>query len=236
VSVRADDTPVALIRPIPDDRPTRRTVRVPRSSRARRPRRPLRIARRVVALLVVVGVGYLAASLFQVWSTGRTDQARAVDAIVVMGAAQYDGVPSPQLAARLDHVVELWPRGLAPLVVATGGNRPGDRFTEAQASAAYLADRGVPAEAILLEDQGTSSFESLAGVAELLHQRGLDDVLIVTDPYHSLRSRLIAEQVGLRAHVSPTTSSVVTGGELARRQLQEAAGVAVGRLIGFQHI
>lgn len=236
MSVRADDTPVALIRPIPDDRPTRRTARVPRSSRARRPRRPLRIAVRVVALLVVVGVGYLAVSLFQVWSTGRTDQARPVDAIVVMGAAQYDGVPSPQLAARLDHVVELWPQGLAPLVVATGGNQPGDRFTEAQASAAYLTDRGVPADAILLEDQGTSSYESLAGVAELLHQRGLDDVLIVTDPYHSLRSRLIAEQVGLRAHVSPTPTSVVTGSDLARRQLQEAAGVAVGRLIGFQHI
>ena len=106
-------------------------------------------------------VGYFAVSLFQVWSTGRTDQARPVDAIVVMGAAQYDGVPSPQLAARLDHVVELWPQGLAPLVVATGGNRPGDRFTEAQASAAYLTDRGVPADAILLEDQGTSSYESL---------------------------------------------------------------------------
>ena len=185
---------------------------------------------------LLVGVGYLAVSLFQVWSTGRTDQARPVDAIVVMGAAQYDGEPSPQLAARLDHVVELWPQGLAPLVVVTGGKQPGDRFTEAEASAAYLSDRGVPADAILLEDQGTSSYESLAGVAEMLHERGLDDVLIVTDPYHSLRSRLIAEQVGLRAHVSPTPTSVVTGSDLARRQLQEAAGVAVGRLIGFQHI
>jgi uncharacterized SAM-binding protein YcdF (DUF218 family) len=235
VSVRADDTPVALIRPIPDDRPARRTVRVRRAP-GRRPRRPLRWAVRIVALLLLIGAGYLAVSLLQVWSTGRTDQARPVDAIVVMGAAQYDGVPSPQLAARLDHVADLWPQGLAPLVVATGGNRPGDRFTEAEASAAYLAERGVPADAILLEDQGTSSYESLRNVAELLEQRGLDDVLIVTDPYHSLRSRLIAEQVGLRAHVSPTTTSVVTGSDLARHQLQEAAGVAVGRLIGFQHI
>ena len=71
-----------------------------------------------------------------------------------MGAAQYDGEPSPQLAARLDHVVELWPQGLAPLVVVTGGNRPGDRFTEAEASAAYLIERGVPADAIVLEDAG----------------------------------------------------------------------------------
>ena len=107
-----------------------------------------------------------------------------------MGAAQYDGEPSPQLAARLDHVAELWPRGLAPLVVVTGGNRPGDRFTEAEASAAYLVERGVPEAAILREDQGTTSYESLRGVADVLGERGLDDVLIVTDPYHALRSRL----------------------------------------------
>ncbi|MET0458416.1 MAG: YdcF family protein [Ilumatobacteraceae bacterium] len=160
--MRADDTPVALIRPLPAARPARRTARLPRASSGRR-RGPLRWAVRIVAVLVVLGLGYFAVSLFQVWSTGRTDQARTVDAIVVMGAAQYDGVPSPQLAARLDHVVDLWPQGLAPLVVATGGKRPGDRFTEAQASAAYLTDHGVPADAILLEDQGTSSYESLRG-------------------------------------------------------------------------
>ncbi|HEU4842517.1 MAG TPA: YdcF family protein, partial [Ilumatobacteraceae bacterium] len=159
-----------------------------------------------------------------------------VDAIVVMGAAQYDGEPSPQLAARLDHVVELWPQEVAPLVVVTGGNRPGDRFTEAQASAAYLEERGVPADAIVLEDQGTTSYESLQGVRRLLGERDLDDVLIVTDPYHALRSRLIAEELGLRAHVSPTPTSVVTGGEQFVRQLKEAAGVAIGRLLGFERL
>jgi uncharacterized SAM-binding protein YcdF (DUF218 family) len=189
------------------------------------------------ALLGLAGVvGYFAVSYYQVWSTGRSDQARAVDAIVVMGAAQYDGDPSPQLAARLDHVVELWPEGLASLVVVTGGNRPGDRFTEAQASADYLVERGVPGEAILREDRGTTSYESLDAVADLLGARGLDDVLIVTDPYHALRSRLIAEEVGLRAHVSPTPDSVVRGGSEVIHQLEEAAGVAVGRLVGFSHI
>ena len=170
------------------------------------------------------------------WSTGRSDHAGPVDAIVVMGAAQYDGRPSPQLAARLDHVVELWPEGRAGLVVVTGGKRPGDRFTEAEASAAYLEEHGVPASAIVLEDQGTSSYESLQGVAALLDERGLDEVLIVTDPYHALRSRLIAEEVGLDAHVSPTPTSVVHGGEQTVRELQEAAGVALGRLIGFDRI
>jgi uncharacterized SAM-binding protein YcdF (DUF218 family) len=189
----------------------------------------------VVAAMALL-VGYLLVSLLQVWSTGRSDQARPVDAIVVMGAAQYDGRPSPQLAARLDHVVELWPQGLAPLVVVTGGNRPGDRFTEAEASAAYLVERGVPADAILREDTGSSTWESLGNVAELLDERGLDRVLIVTDPYHSLRSRLIAQDAGLTAYVSPTTSSVVGGTANLRRHLQEAAGVAVGRIIGFDRI
>jgi uncharacterized SAM-binding protein YcdF (DUF218 family) len=215
-----DDTPVATIRPMP--------------YRARTRRR--RWALRVAVLGVVAVLGYLAISWYQVWSTGRSDQAQAVDAIVVMGAAQYDGEPSPQLAARLDHVAELWPRGLAPLVVVTGGNRPGDRFTEAEASAAYLVEHGVPDTAILREDEGTTSYESLQGVADLLDDRGLDDVLIVTDPYHALRSRLIAEEVGLRAHVSPAPGSVVTGGSELVHQLEEAAGVAVGRLIGFSRI
>jgi glutamyl-tRNA synthetase len=96
-------------------------------------------------LLAIVGLGvlYYVITLIQVWRVGDSDQARPVDAIVVMGAAQYDGRPSPQLQARLDHVVELWNDGLAPLVVVTGGNQPGDRFTEASASAKYLVDHGV---------------------------------------------------------------------------------------------
>ncbi len=159
-----------------------------------------------------------------------------MDAIVVMGAAQYDGRPSPQLQARLDHVVDLWPEGYAPLVVATGGNRPGDRFTEAEASAKYLTENGVPESAILLESEGTSSYESLTGVESLLAERGLDTVLIVTDPYHALRSKLIAEEVGLTAHVSPTPTSVVTGSKALERHLTEAAGVAVGRIIGFDRL
>ncbi len=153
-----------------------------------------------------------------------------------MGAAQYDGDPSPLLAARLDHVADLWPQGLAPLVVVTGGKRAEDRFTEAEASAAYLVERGVPQEAIVLENEGANSYESLEGVSELLAARGLDEVLIVTDPYHSLRSRLIAEDVGLRAWASPTPYSVVDGSESFGRHLEEAAGVALGRLIGFDNL
>ncbi len=199
----------------------------------------------VVAIVGLVLVGYYLVSLAQVWSTGRSDQAQQVDAIVVLGAAQYDGRPSPQLAARLDHVVELWPDGLAPAVIVTGGNRPGDRFTEAEASANYLVDRGIPADAILQEGTGSTTYESMQSVADLLESRAAgasgsagsgDRVLIVTDPYHALRSRLIAQELGLTAYVSPTETSVVTGAGSLRRHAQEAAGVAVGRVIGFRRL
>jgi uncharacterized SAM-binding protein YcdF (DUF218 family) len=228
--------------PVPDDRqpsmrpdPDRAHDPTPVQLLARRRRRPgLRLVQ-VAAALLVIGAVYLAVSYWQVWSTGRSDEARPVDAIVVMGAAQYDGRPSPQLAARLDHALELWSEGLAPLVIVTGGNQPGDRFTEADASAAYLIERGVPADVIVLEGEGSTTWESLRNVGEQMGDT-LESVLIVTDPYHALRSRLIAESVGFKAYVSPTTTSVVTGAKELRRELGEAAGVAVGRIIGFDRL
>ena len=209
----------------------------PRRGRRRRRRRSVwrRLALAVVLIVLVLG-GYYAFTLWQVWDTGRSDQARSVDAIVVMGAAQYDGRPSPQLAARLEHVADLWPQRIAPMVVVTGGNQPGDRFTEAEASSEYLIGRGVPGSAILMEDQGTTTLESLQNVAAMLEERGAESVLIVTDPYHALRSRMIAAELGLDAYVSPTETSVVSGREAVKRHLEEAAGVAVGRLIGFDRL
>ncbi len=195
-------------------------------------RRGLKIA----AVLVLLGLVYYAVNLFQVWHVGRSDQARRVDAIVVMGAAQYDGRPSPQLEARLDQVLVLWNRGLAPLVVVTGGKQPGDRFTEAGASAAYLEKRGVPSTAIVMEDQGHSSWQSLSTVSVTLDQRGVKTVLMVSDPYHSLRIRLMAEELGFMAYVSPTRTSPVVGATAFGRELKEAAGVAVGRIIGFDRL
>ena len=178
---------------------------------------------------------YSLVSLLQVWRTGAGDEARPVDAIVVMGAAQYDGRPSLLLRGRLDHVADLWDRGLAPLVVTTGGKRPGDRFTEAQASADYLIDRGVPEE-VILQVGGTTSYAELEQVAVALRERGLRTVLLVSDPYHSLRIRLVAEEVGLVAYVSPTPYSPVEGWRNVRLHLKEAAGIAVGRIIGFDRL
>ncbi len=196
------------------------------------------VGRRVVQgvlIVLVAAMAYYLVSMWQVWSTGRADEARDVDAIVVLGAAQYDGRPSPQLAARLDHVVELWADGLAPQVVVTGGKQEGDRFTEASSSADYLVERGVPSSAIVQEDTGTNTFESLDRARTLLDD-SVEQVLIVTDPYHALRSRLTAEEVGFTAFVSSTPDSVVSGTAEVRRVVVEAAGIAVGRVIGFERL
>jgi uncharacterized SAM-binding protein YcdF (DUF218 family) len=245
----SDATPVGMIRPIEAGRPVApqpgpdgfveddEYVEYVDGLR-RRKRKRTWVVRLVVALVVIFLLifGYFLVSLYQVWSTGRHDQARQVDAIVVLGAAQYDGKASPQLAARLDQVLRLWPEGYAPLVIATGGKQPGDRFTEAQTSGAYLTKRGIPQDAILLENEGSNTYESLQAVAAALERRDLHSVLIVTDPYHALRSRLIAEDVGLEAYTSPTTSSVVSGGERWKRNVQEAGGVMLGRIFGFDRL
>ena len=191
---------------------------------------------RVVGLFLIISMIYGCANLTQVWWVGRSDQARAVDAIVVLGVAQYDGRPSPQLQARLDHVLTLWQEGFSPLVITTGGNQPGDRFTEAEASANYLIDAVVPAESVVQENTGSTTRESLIEVSNIMKSRGLQSVLIVTDPYHSLRSRLIAQDLGLIAYVSPTRTSPLQGASAVSRHVREALGVAVANLIGFANL
>ena len=194
---------------------------------------------RVVGLFLIISMIYGCANLAQVWWVGRSDQARAVDAIVVLGVAQYDGRPSPQLQARLDHTLELLLEGASPLVITTGGNQPGDRFTEAEASANYLIQGlGIDYQAteILQENSGSTTRESLIGVRDIMQSRGLHSVLIVTDPYHSLRSRLIAQDLGLVAYVSPTRTSPLRGASAVSRHVREALGVAVAHLMGFANL
>ena len=195
---------------------------------------------RVVGLLCIISLVYGCVNVAQVWWVGKSDQARAVDAIVVLGVAQYDGRPSPQLQARLDHALALWQEGLSPLVITTGGNQPGDRFTEAETSANYLIKgsliSAVPAESIVQENTGSSTRESLIEVSKIMQARGLHSVLIVTDPYHSLRSRLIAQDLELVAYVSPTRTSPLRGASAVSRHVREALGVAVAHLIGFANL
>ena len=194
---------------------------------------------RFVGLLLIISLVYGCINLAQVWWVGRSDQATAVDAIVVLGVAQYDGRPSPQLQARIDHALTLLQEGASPLVITTGGNQPGDRFTEAEASANYLIKGlGIDYQAveILQENSGSTTRESLIGVRDIMQSRGLHSVLIVTDPYHSLRSRLIAQDLGLVAYVSPTRTSPLQGASAVSRHVREALGVAVAHLIGFSNL
>lgn len=191
---------------------------------------------RVVLGVFGVIVLYFGVSLVQVVQAGRADDRGPVDAIVVLGAAQYDGRPSPQLRARLDHAVTLWEAGVAPVVMVTGGKQPDDRFTEAEAGRRYLVERGVPDAAIMMEDVGRTTYESLESAATTLLAADAHDVVLVSDRFHMKRSQLIADGFGLDAGVSATPSSVVTGWTSTRRHVREAAGVALGRLVGFERL
>jgi uncharacterized SAM-binding protein YcdF (DUF218 family) len=194
----------------------------------------VRLLIKIALALVAVVVVYVGVTFAQVWWAARHDQARPAQAIVVFGTAQYNGRPSPVLAARLDHAVDLYHRQLAPVIVVTGGNQPGDNFTEASASADYLLKRGVPDEDVLREVSGTTSWQSLAAAASFLGDRDIKDVLLVSDPFHSYRIRAMASELGLDGHSSPTRTSPIHGMTEARYMARETVAVAVGRIIGFR--
>jgi uncharacterized SAM-binding protein YcdF (DUF218 family) len=180
-------------------------------------------------------IGYLAVTAVQVWLTSRHSEARPEQAEVVMGAAQYDGVPSPDLAARLEDADALYRRGLVRLVVVTGYKEPGDQYTEAEAGARWLVAHGVPA-ADVVEVGGDDSWANLSDAATALHKRGLDRVLIVTDGFHEDRSLAIATDVGLVAYPTPTRTSPISGWSTVPYFAKETVGVALGRIIGYDHL
>jgi uncharacterized SAM-binding protein YcdF (DUF218 family) len=201
-------------------------------SRGRRPgRATLRLALQVALGLTLAGLVYVAVTFVQVWDASRTDDVRTSDAIVVLGAAQYDCVPSPVLRSRLDHALELYQDGVAPRIVVTGGRRALDRCTEAKAGADYLRGEGVPDGDILLEVKGRNTWESIAASAQFLTDEGYTRVVLVTDDYHALRVRAIADELGLEPVVSPVGDNA-TFRELAR----ETGAVAVGRVVGFRRL
>lgn len=194
--------------------------------------------KRTMLAFLAASVVYWLWSFAAVWSAARRDEAPvanepAADAIIVLGAAQYDGRPSEVLKARLDHAADLWRAGAAPVIVVTGGKQPGDRFTEATAGANYLHSLGVEDGAILREVDGRSSWESLAATARFLRADDRRAVVLVSDPYHMARIDDVASEVGLDAATSPTTSSPVRGWTEKKRMFQESIKVAIGRLIGY---
>jgi uncharacterized SAM-binding protein YcdF (DUF218 family) len=197
----------------------------------------LRVATRAIAVLALLAVAYVGVTAAQVWRASRADQAQRAEAIVVLGAAQYDGDPSPVLRGRLDHAAELFQTGIAPVVVVTGGQQPGDRFTEASAAAGYLHERGVPEQALRRETTSRTSWESLAATARILRQEGIgDEVVLVSDPYHSFRIAQIAGEVGLDASVSPTSTASRNLAVLGRSLARETAAVSLGRILGYRRL
>jgi uncharacterized SAM-binding protein YcdF (DUF218 family) len=183
--------------------------------------------------LVVVGGVLVAlaagAATFRIWQQGTLDERRPVDAIVVLGAAQYDGRPSPVFEARLRHAVDLWHSGIARSFVVTGGKLPGDRTTESAVARAYAVANGVPEDAIFGEDTAHNTLTSLTRVAAALEEREMTSAVFVSDPTHMLRVLRIADDLGIEAYGSPTTTSPVQD-ELARRAgatLHELGALAV---------
>ena len=160
------------------------------------------ILRRLSGALGVVAT-LLCSSLVAVLWVGARDRAAPADAIVVLGAAQYSGRPSPVLQARLDHALALYRRGLAPRVILTGGTAPGDRTSEAAVGRSYLRRAGIPATAMLMEAEGRTTRASLTAVAAVAGPLAIRRVILVSDPFHLLRARTIARRLGLEALTSP---------------------------------
>jgi len=183
---------------------------------------------RLVLAAVLALVGYLVLTFVQVVSASRDDDRVRSDAIVVLGAAQYDGTPSPVLRQRLDHALDLYRDGVAGRIVLTGGKQAGDRFTEAYAGYRYLTGRGVPGDDLLVVTDGSSTWDSLRAAERVLRREGLDRVTLVSDSYHSRRLLGVADEVGLDAGVSPS-GAAPTVPEL----LRETGLVALGQVIGY---
>jgi len=194
------------------------------------------VLQRIVVIAILVG-GYFVVTGVQVWLTSRHNEARAAEAIVVMGAAQYDGVPSPDLVARLQDGYDLWSRGLASEIVVTGSKEKGDTYTEAEASATWLEQppRDVPTSDII-EVGGDDSWASLAQAAAALHQRGQVRALIATDGFHEDRCLAIATDLGLQAWPVPAANSPLSGWSALPYFAKEAVGVGLGRIVGYSHL
>lgn len=179
-------------------------------TRAARAKHAVRIVQRILTVAVVAAFALWIASATAVLIWSARDEARPAHAIVVLGAAQYAGKPSPVLRARLDHALNLWNRHLASLLILTGGTGVGDTTSEAAVGRNYARKHGVPDSAILVENEGRTTSESMRAVAGMLEVRGLQTALLVSDPFHMLRLRILARRFGFIPYTSPTQTSPIS--------------------------
>ncbi len=188
--------------------------------------RPLR----ALLLVAVLLIGYVGATFVDIWFATRRSADGEASAALVLGAAQYNGTPSPVLVRRLDEAANLYESGQVELIVVTGGQQEGDVTTEAKAGYDYLRRQGIPDSDLRLEVQGDSTYTSMAAAARFLRKEQIDDVILVTDAYHTRRVELIADEVGLVAEVS------AVGDADFNELMRETAAVSVGRVVGFRRL
>jgi uncharacterized SAM-binding protein YcdF (DUF218 family) len=188
---------------------------------------PRRSIRSIVGWILFLAALVYTVALAAVLVASLHDQRRPVDAIVVLGAAQYNGRPSPVLRARLDHAIVLYREGFAPLIVVTGGVGRGDTTSEANVGRRYLVAREVPEEAVVAQPVGRSTRTSMTAVGAWLRERGLGRVLLVSDPFHMFRLRLEARRTDLEAYTSPTESSPISDNPVLELRYLFAEGLKV---------
>lgn len=193
------------------------------------------IIRRILLIVIAALIAYPAFLAFRIWQQSRVDEVRRADAIVVLGAAQYDGEPSPVFEARLDQAEYLYSEDLAPRIVVTGGKQEGDRFSESEVGAEYLVTQGVPDEVILSEDEGTTTLESLTNVHDMAADHDIATVLLVSDPLHSERIKAIATDLGFdEAYASWTSYTRLNRSRETKLNelLHEVAALAAYEVLG----
>ena len=193
-----------------------------------------RLVGRIVGAAVLAFILLVTSTALGIWWTARQDSRPVSDAIVVLGSAQYNGVPSSIFEARLEHARKLYEEGVAPVIVTVGGKADGDQFTEAEAGRDYLAATGVPAEALLAIPEGGDTLESIRAVARTFTENGWDSAVLVTDPWHAMRAERMAEDAGLDAESSPTRQgpAVQTRATQFRYILRETAAYLLYRATG----
>ncbi|MET9709660.1 YdcF family protein [Nocardiopsis alba] len=180
-----------------DDRPPHRPKR--------RKRRRFRL-RRIIAVLLLLLVALPPATWGWVWYTARQDDRDASDAIIVLGASQYNGVPSPVFEARLRQAQVLYQEGVAPMIVTVGGKQPDDAYTEAAAGRNWLVEVGIPADHVIAVEEGRDTLQSFQAVSEVFEANHWETAILVSDPWHSLRSKVMAADHGIEAGTSPARS------------------------------
>jgi uncharacterized SAM-binding protein YcdF (DUF218 family) len=193
-----------------------------------------RLVGRVVLAAVLAFFLLVVSTALAIWWTARQDSRPTSDAIVVLGSAQYNGVPSSIFEARLEHARKLFEAGVAPVIVTVGGKADGDEFTEAEAGRDYLAQTGVPPEALLAVPVGVDTLESIRAVADTFTEQGWGSAVLVSDPWHALRAERIAEDEGIAAESSPTRQgpAVQTRATQFRYILRETAAYLLYRATG----